>query len=865
MSTYEAFQNQEVSEKTGLVTIDPAKRLMGWVVSSGSIYFISSDTAKILSIEEDGTALTEVSSLAAVVPGTYFNDRTAKRIYLETTGSANPNSLFIAMVFRLYFSNSGVIAPNDPSDATSFEVEWLPLLDSISDFGVELDNRNPNQIGVAVEGKGSIKLKNDQSYWASRYDKLTWENKRVQVWSWNRLIPITEAKTIYKGIIERKEWSQSSVSFGLKDLIAELKGEPTIPTIAALSTERVPDDLKPARQRRLYGFVNGYRPTNIDQVFDAEDEGYPLTGTVSTTVGVATVTGVGTSFLKELSPDDDIKFVTADEDSDTFTVGSVQSDTSLTLSQPYDGTANLSGAVFFVIPSHPKRYINRKYVLAHHALRQPETVVSGVTNLSTFRVSDITDFRVGDEIFIGTEKSTIQRLSGDRIKLTTNLVATPAAGTAVIRPAVNQVRIGRNLLLKDRDYTIDPSSNPSTLTLDELAEFNVGSIRSLVGTSVTFNGTRAVTGVGTSFTAQLKPGDWLRVAGNVAFFEILSIESDTSLTLRVAASYSDTDVGEYKAPEVVDEDNDLIVSCDVLGKTEDGLKSGTFINTAAAIAKDLLTEAGLGSDLETTSFDDAAVIAPQRVGIAIPDAYDGQNIKNFRDLTNDLGKSVFGALYQSPDFQLKYTILSPKKPADLPILDEDDVIGFSIKSLSDRIVKSAVVNYDFRELNAFVQGPSNRSESKTSDIGQYLTKTENVRTVDTVLVDQGDAVIMVSRWAFLLELASTVIKVNTKLQGARLAITDAVEFNHSRSFERFGSNSPRRIGAVQSLRKDFSASKMELEDLNGAFVRVANITDSLADIFADAQDVDKVRNGYITDSFGLISNNENTAGINLIW
>ena len=141
IQTYQDYQALESSEKIGLVIVEASKRLMGWVNHSGSIYKISAfDYVAIQSIADSGIALAEVASIALTTAGKFYNDRSENIIYLRTSDSVNPNSKFIAMTFRMFFSNVSIRAANDLANGA--EVNWLPILKGTSEFGVELDNSN---------------------------------------------------------------------------------------------------------------------------------------------------------------------------------------------------------------------------------------------------------------------------------------------------------------------------------------------------------------------------------------------------------------------------------------------------------------------------------------------------------------------------------------------------------------------------------------------------------------------------------------------------------------------------------------------------------------------------------------------------
>lgn len=138
------------------------------------------------------------------------------------------------------------------------------------------------------------------------------------------------------------------------------------------------------------------------------------------------------------------------------------------------------------------------------------------------------------------------------------------------------------------------------------------------------------------------------------------------------------------------------------------------------------------------------------------------------------------------------------------------------------------------------------------------------KSIETFLANEEDARIFASRWAFLLELGSTVVKFRTKLQAARMQINDKVEIKHEKFYDRLGGGQ-HKIAAINSIRKNAVECEIDLEDLGNAFSRVCFITNADANKFLEASESEKLSNGYITDSYGLINNDEKTFGKNLIW
>lgn len=851
IQTYEDYKLASSTEKIILATIDPSIRLIGFVIHTGFTYKITNFNYSVInSIKQSGVSLVEVFSLGAVSAGRFFNDKDNSTLYLRTATSVNPNSKFIVLNYRMFFSNVPIELPYDLD--SGFDVEWIPYINSTSDFGVQLDNSN--QQGFAIEGSGSINLINIQDYWKPIFDKVTFENKKCHIYSYNRSLPPNLAKLIFRGFINKKTYNLSQVSFGLKDIINELKKELSVENIGDYVGAIVPNNLLLAKQRLIYGYVNGHVPTPIDQIL----QGYLGTGTISVSFGSATVTGVGTSFLSEVSPDDQI-FLNAT--GEKFSVKSIISDTSLELTDEYDfGT--LINQNYFINPSLPKRYKNRNFLVAGHSTKEPLTTITEVVSLNYFQVADDSDLRVGDRIIVNGDSKIIRRVNSNYIKLTTNSTSTPVIGSTVYRPSVSDVYID-NLRLLDTSYTYD--ADTGLLELDELAEFDIAPNRTLVGTQITLtNGSRTVIGVDTSFTSQLKPSDWIRTENQVDFFEVLQIISDTELELRAPASYSSTNIGVFRSPNYYKEGTSVL-SVNCIGKTKNGTKSGVFINTASEIVEDLLIQAGLSSDIDTASFIEANKIAPQRIGFSFPAKVTETKSKKIRDIIGDVSKSVFGSLVQTDEFKLAYRILSPKRNLEELKLDEVDIISFSISSDSSKIIKTAIVNYGFKEFDFEALAPSNVKVDHTPLVNEFLTESTLVNTYDSILLDENDAQTMAERYAFILQLSRALIDINTKLKTTDLTATDKVWITSEKLYERIGSVLNQKLSAVESIKKDGFKVNIDIDDLSNAFSRCGTVTENDAESYLQAENNELMINGYITDGYGMIENDANTHGVNLIW
>lgn len=853
MDTYTDFQNSPQSEKIGLVIVHNSQVVKGWEAYSGSIYTVPFSKV-IHSIEDSGIALTQMSSLGTVVAGSFYHDRSNSLLYLRTSDSVDPNGKFVVAESKLFFSNVTLQAPHDLS--TGFEVNWLPMLGKISSFGVELDNQN--QLGFALEGSGSVEFRNDQDFWKPLFDKVTFENRRVFIYSWNRRLPFTEAKLIYRANVEKKSYSSDSIQLFLKDVINELRAPIPITDIQDYPGARVSSSFQLTKQRILYGHVSGHKPSNIDELIDGY---YPLTGTFDLTNGSATVTGTGTSFLSQLSPNDTIKIADDIQEND-YTVTAIASNTSLTLSEVFTGTT-LSGSAAQIKPERAKRYMNRTFLMAGHSMCEPEALVTFAGSLAFIEIDDATDFEDGDAITVGSEATSVLRKSSNRLFLTPSLTAATTVGATVKRLSVSAAYLNEKRLTYLRDFTFDATL--AEFYLDPLAEFNIAKVQKITGTVTFTNTSRAITGTGTLFDKELRPGDWIKAFGQSDYFEVLSVESATALTLRTASTYSVATSSRFKSPLYYNE-GDVVLSVDCLGKTEDGASTSHLIKTAAGVVRDIISTVGISDDdVDEVSFDLAKETADQKISYVIPKRRSDKKTPIARDVINVFNQSVFGSLVQTNEFKLKYNILSPERDSSAVSFSEKDVLSFKINVDSSKIVKTVRINYLLKEYD-FLAADANFLQAETSsDEGEFLVKTMKEFEQDSVLVVQGDAEILSSRFAFLFQIASANVQFETKLRGARLEINDKVKLSHEKLYERIGSTQTAKIAAVQSAKKTIGESSVSLDDLSNCFSRCSVITEDDHPDFVDSSQDQQAVGGYVTDNFGMQDNDGDTYGTSLIY
>ena len=858
ITTYAQYQDLAASEKVGLVVLDAGMRLMGWVVHSGSVYKITSfDQQVISSIEDSGVAYSSVASIATVIASTYFHDRANRVLYLRASDSSNPNSRYLIGISKLFFSNFPVKAPWDL--ATGFEVEWLPLLDSTSTFSLEIDNQN--QIGNAIEGSGQVTLFNDSTYWQSRFDGYFFEAQKCSIYSWNTTLPIAQATLIFRAQVESKSWGMEKISFHLKDQFFALRGVVDLEALGTVAGARINSAFENYKQRRLYGKILGHRTQNIDQILSI---GYPLTGTMVLTNGFPSMDGTATAFLSQLWKGDKFTF----DGSTFYDIKNSTYDAVSTLSETFTRATIITPQVGYVKPTIPRRWMNRKHLIAGHILHAPSTTIASVGSDTSFTLTSAAGFFAGDyiEVVGKNTNAKIQYINGNRIKLMGVLgedpLVSPAVADTVKRHAVQNVYFNSRVLPRS-DYTLTNTAT-AYITLSDLMEFNLVARSVLTGT-ISCGGNPVIYGTATKFNTELKQGDWISLTGSNTFYEVIEIQSDIVLYLSSNGFNAGPVTADYKKVTPYAEGTDII-SVDCYGISTTATTAGTLILTGPEIVSDLVSQAGLSANISSASFATAKELAPYPMSLVIPDEFGNTTLPSVRDSITRINKSIFGALILNADFLLEYAVLSPERAfASVIKLVEHDILSLSIDSTSANIVWKSRIRASAQEYDPDAAKNSFVTLTATNNYGQYVAKSEKEFELHSTLAEINDAQLLANRYAFLMELGSSQVKLESKMRLSRLKVTDKIEILHEKLYYRIGSSSSRRVGEIQLHRKSITGSGLDLEDFTNAMVRAGLITGNSAPNFAASSDTDKLYSGYITDQYGLISNAASTYNTNLQW
>lgn len=845
--TFEEASILPRSEKVTLVTMMGEIKAKIFTNYSGSIYYKDVNYSVEL-VKQDGVNLLQVYSIGSIIEGSFFYSFTEKRIYVRLTGNIDPVTSDVGIVYKFYFSNAPLILPYDLNEGEP--VEWLPYIESIGSVGQVLDDEST---GIVLESSSSVKLINSEGYFDEIFDVLVWENKTVKFYSWFPITHISQARQIFDGVVESKDYSPESVTFKVKDFIYRLRDFVDLPVFTSSDGSLSPS-LIDTPKRRVYGQLKQMKCAGIDSVLD----GFTIDGTATILAGTNSITGTGTSFFSQLSPGDEVIFYVNNEEL-KFGIESISSNTSAIVNKNAD--ISVVNKSIKNNPRNPYRSTNRSWHVAGHKLREPTSIITSVVSNNRFQVDTTQDLYAGDKVLIGTDLISIRRVSGNEIVTQSAVSPLPSVSDTIKKLPIQNVFFGSRELIYDRDWDY-VNTTESIININNLAEFNITQEKPL-GVNVTFtNSSRSITTASTvDFRAILGSGDWIKknsiFSGEGDWYEILDVKEQeiilrtpyTGSTLTTTALIKDVNY-------IVD---DSLITCNCLGMEVDGL----WIKTPSNAVRHMLLSDADFDYVDENSFSKANADCDFILSMVIPESLESEP-PSIRDVITKINESVFGSLYGDSSLSISYSILNSEKPESSQVITDTDILSFTTESTTE-IYNKITVNY--RPFVDFFTGSDtfDRVNYNSGYVDKVIgIKATNERTC--YLYEDDKAEIIAQRLALFKSMSNTKVTLKGKMNLFLNVVNDKIFLSLDRLFKRIGGGDRLKIGIVTGSKRSQTEVDLTISDLGNIFNRIPSIAPNSESDYSGASLEDKARWGYIVDNNVLTPDvlSESNLGNNII-
>lgn len=840
------FINKFASEKIAIAHVHGRERILPWTLYDETTIYSTSVDYFVVSLHNELVELTSNSDYENLSSGEYYYDTTTNIVYVNIEDDPNDHELIAT--YRFFYSTAPIDIPWNliyTGSKVNYTARILTAPQFSHEIGVEQDL-------ISIIGTGQLKLINVDRGLDDIFERVIFDNQSINVYTWNRELPISDARIVYTGIITSKKFDSDNIQFSVRDELVRLGANFDLSPYG--DSETVADSIKSHYKRQVYGRVDGLKLQSIDQVAN----GYSLVGTVSATPASNTITGSGTAFLSQLAPDDKITI-----DTQEFTIESIESNTSLTATSPPDFT--FVDRPYTVLPDRPYYNKNRHYFVADHACARITKTLIDIKQLNRVQLNDTNGLIVGDFIQFDTdERIQIKSFSTDNVVvLVKNLVTFPTINSDVTRQPIQKLYINGVKVL-DADFNIN-NEDDTVVTLSGSTEFNLTSTRDY-NISMTFtNGSRSVTTAADIDLRDIfKSRDWIKPndLSYTTYYEILSV-SEQSLLLRTNFAQSTiTETIQSKQPEYLDDNT--IVSCDVLGKTQDGLPDGHWLSTAPELIEHLLLECGIDR-INTESFTEGKLTQKAVLGFAVPSS-PGSGETTYKNVIDQIARSTNSIITLDNNLDIKYSILNPTIPDTITEIHDRDLINWNIEITSGKNIRNSIVKY--RTTDVDLASPQNSGAEVTTYTSQFVTKYVGTNLTEertTLLYDLFDARIYARRLVCNQSVGRTDINITTDLRLENVQIGDVVLLSLNRLYKRLGSaDSNKKLMFVYGKSVNSERVSLKLTDFGNMYNRSSIITPNDTPDFDDASEETRLICGFITDNQGIIDDNKYTANTHLI-
>lgn len=835
---YTEFSQLPASEKVVLCIVRARTQFKLFTeYSPGKFYKITDHFVSGISV--DGSALTELDSSEELTAGTFSFNPTTKRLQVYLSDGSDPKQKTLVVTLKFFFSNSPQILPFDLADGD--DVEFDARIDSIGSLGQQLDDENT---GIVLESQSQIALHNNDGYFDSIFDTLIWENQTIEFYSWTPQIPLNQAVKLFSGVIESKTFDPDKIVFKVKDFVYRLKNQVSLSVFTDADGDIAPSILGTPK-RRIYGKVKQLKTVGIDNVLG----GYPLSGTITVALGSTALTGTDTEFLDQLSPEDEL-FVTLDDGSTVkISIDSITDDGNAVLGD--ESEFNITNKTAIVKPKVPWRKKNRRWHVAGHKLRSPVSTIIYPTTSRRFAVDTVEDMEAGDVVKLNDQSLTIRRISGKNIIVNSSVFPLPDIGNTIEKSPVKKVFYGSKELVAERDWTLTNFPD-AIIEVDPLAEFNIANARN-IGVNLTFtNASRTITTTATvDLRTLLKPRDWIRKNSvtELDWYEVLSVSNQTIELRTPFTGATQTTTGKMKNVEVIEDDSLITVDC--IG-IQTSVAPYKWIKTASDAVKHLIEYDAGFTDIDEESFAQAKSDCNWTLSMVIP-ASIGSTAPTVRDVITQINESVFGSLYGNQTMQIAYSILNARKPEDLTVIQDHDILSWNSVT-EQKIVNKVKINYR-PFVDIYTGSDAFETIEYTSNFVDEFVGIQNTDERTIYIYDNEKATIIAQRIAFYKSLSNCKITLKGKLNLAQITVNDKMYIEFDRLFRRYGGNDQKKIAIVTGVKKNGLDVDVEMTDLGNIFNRVPSIAPNTTPSYSDADRDDAVKYGFILDNETLTPDN----------
>ncbi len=267
---YADLIDDETIAQNFFAVLKPRRQATGFTLSAGSVYSVAFPYGHVLSVEEDGVALTEGGSVS-LSAGQWFYSNGA--LYVRASDSLDPDTHFVVVTFGVYVATLGKHWYRDPLDDSSGSIYYEPLITQSPSLRAKLSGA---LLGFLPVESSSIQLSDPSD--AKTFQRLIYDSSfngaEIAIYHWlsrdtSTPIEIEDIKLVYQGVMSNVSYKLNELSIELFDR-SDIFGAQWRNVDESFYDVSIFPDLAPNASalpiRYVYGVVDGFVPVNIDFV-----------------------------------------------------------------------------------------------------------------------------------------------------------------------------------------------------------------------------------------------------------------------------------------------------------------------------------------------------------------------------------------------------------------------------------------------------------------------------------------------------------------------------------------------------------------------------------------------------------------------
>ena len=367
-----------------------------------------------------------------------------------------------------------------------------------------------------------------------------------------------------------------------------------------------------------------------------------------------------------------------------------------------------------------------------------------------------------------------------------------------------------------------------------------------------------------SLSESVGPRDLIRVDGVEIFSQVVQSELTFVQVAEITNELADiTATGFFKNPVYATDTG--LVTLSAFGQTFNGTIAGNFVKTPADACQKILQDNGLTDFLDNDTFTSGSTDEDFSIGMYIPFRFNGKP-PSVLDMINIATLTGLSSVGLNSDFALKYQLLNGFKPTTLDtirVIRNNEVMNRA----DENLYPSPLFRYTIRNIDAsydFGEAEPNEKLIRLEDekIGR-LTDLATTEEVDLYTGDLTRATNIADRFLNYSQRFNRVVGFRGSLSLSDINIGDVVLLDLLELRNLSDNNIP-FIGMVTQFNRDGKLAGMTVEDLGGLFVRAAGCADDTSDTYTNSNSTDQLLGTFLTDNNGIINNEEQTLGTNIL-